>query len=317
MNPLPSDPAPGGLSITAAERETGLSKDTLRVWERRYGFPRPLRDASDDRLYPLAQVERLQRIRRLLDAGHRPGKVVALNEEAIQALLDQSPTLSKTNKSTEALSESLDVWLTAIEAHDVQALRHALSHAQMRMGLRPFVTDVVAPLTTAVGEAWAQGRFQVFEEHLYTEVVTSVLRSGIAALTPPPTAAQPRVLLTTLPQELHGLGLLMVEALLALDGCLCISLGTQTPISDIVRAVQAHHIDVVALSFTNMHGSAVVHASLRTLRSELPPNTAIWVGGACAALYQKPLTGISTCAALAGLEHCVQEWRQTHANPAS
>jgi hypothetical protein len=27
------------MNIAAVERETGLGKDTLRVWERRYGFP--------------------------------------------------------------------------------------------------------------------------------------------------------------------------------------------------------------------------------------------------------------------------------------
>ncbi|MFN7197809.1 MAG: MerR family transcriptional regulator, partial [Hylemonella sp.] len=42
--------AAGALTIAAVERETGLSKDTLRMWERRYGFPRPLRDARDERL---------------------------------------------------------------------------------------------------------------------------------------------------------------------------------------------------------------------------------------------------------------------------
>ncbi|MGE0106807.1 MAG: MerR family DNA-binding transcriptional regulator, partial [Thiomonas sp.] len=41
------------LSIAAVERDTGIGKDTLRVWERRYGFPQPHRDASGDRLYPL------------------------------------------------------------------------------------------------------------------------------------------------------------------------------------------------------------------------------------------------------------------------
>ncbi|MCK7493491.1 MAG: MerR family transcriptional regulator [Comamonadaceae bacterium] len=34
------------------ERDTGLSKDTLRVWERRYGFPLPGRDALGERTYP-------------------------------------------------------------------------------------------------------------------------------------------------------------------------------------------------------------------------------------------------------------------------
>jgi hypothetical protein len=29
----------GGLCIAQVERDTGLSKDPLRMWERRYGFP--------------------------------------------------------------------------------------------------------------------------------------------------------------------------------------------------------------------------------------------------------------------------------------
>src|SRR5690606_13421720 len=211
------------LSITAVERETGLSKDTLRVWEKRYGFPRPLRDAADDRLYPLEQVQRLKRIRRLLDAGYRPGKVARLDDDELQALLDKTPNLSRTNDQTAETGPDLVALLDAIEAHDDQALRYALTHAQMRLGLAPFVTELVAPLTTAVGEAWAQGRFEVFEEHLYTQVISSVLTGCIATLSASPRLHPPKVLLTTLPQELHGLGLLMVEALLLLEGCQCVS----------------------------------------------------------------------------------------------
>ncbi|MBP8028611.1 MAG: MerR family transcriptional regulator, partial [Giesbergeria sp.] len=87
MRHLATPPEIAGLSIAAVERETGLAKDTLRVWEKRYGFPAPLRDAAGDRLYPSAQVVQLKLIRRLLDAGMRPGKVVGLDNDALQALL--------------------------------------------------------------------------------------------------------------------------------------------------------------------------------------------------------------------------------------
>ena len=40
------------FTIAAVERDVGLSKDVLRVWERRYGFPAPARDANGERLYP-------------------------------------------------------------------------------------------------------------------------------------------------------------------------------------------------------------------------------------------------------------------------
>ena len=40
------------LNIAAVERDTRIGKDTLRAWERRYGFPQPQRDRHDERLYP-------------------------------------------------------------------------------------------------------------------------------------------------------------------------------------------------------------------------------------------------------------------------
>ncbi|MBV5332313.1 MerR family transcriptional regulator, partial [bacterium] len=63
------------FSIAAVERDTGLSKDVLRMWERRYGFPLPLRDPNGERSYPAEQVDRLRLIKRLMDQGHRPGKL--------------------------------------------------------------------------------------------------------------------------------------------------------------------------------------------------------------------------------------------------
>jgi len=85
-----SDPTTS-LSIASVERDTGLSKDTLRVWERRYGFPLPLRDHLGERAYPIEQVEKLRMIKRLLDAGHRPGRIVMLGVDELQRLVQSVP----------------------------------------------------------------------------------------------------------------------------------------------------------------------------------------------------------------------------------
>ena len=68
------------------ERDTGLSKDTLRVWERRYAFPNPARDRNGERVYPIEQVEKLRLIKRLMDCGHRPGKIIGQSIENLRAL---------------------------------------------------------------------------------------------------------------------------------------------------------------------------------------------------------------------------------------
>ncbi len=119
------------------------------------------------------------------------------------------------------------------------------------------------------------------------------------------------MLLTTLPQELHGLGLLMVEAMLVLEGCTCVSLGTQTPLLDVVQAAQAHRVDVVLLRFSAAQNGTVVLANLRELRAQLPSRIALWVGGSCPALYHKPLEGITATLPLSALKPLVLQWRNT------
>ena len=60
-----------GIGIAALERDIGVGKDTLRVWERRYGFPKPHRDAIGERVYPADQVERVRLVKHIMARGHR------------------------------------------------------------------------------------------------------------------------------------------------------------------------------------------------------------------------------------------------------
>ncbi|ABM36762.1 MerR family transcriptional regulator [Polaromonas naphthalenivorans] len=295
------------FSIAAVERDTGLSKDTLRVWERRYGFPRPGRDSAGDRVYPPDQVERLRLIHRLMEAGHRPGRIVALEPEALQAL--SAPAAAPERPSEPNSAPALDVYLELIQHHDAHKLRSLLGQTALRLGLVNFVTLVVAPLNTAVGEAWLNGRFQVFEEHIYTECVKGVLRNVIASIPAPQGVDAPRVLLTSFPDEPHGLGLLMAEALFALEGCNCLPLGPQTPISDIAKAARAYKADIVALSFTAVLGANVIVAGLRELRRQLPQGMAIWVGGRNPVLSRREVPGVLPVQTLESLREQVARWR--------
>ena len=110
-----------------------------------------------------------------------------------------------------------------------------------RVGLAAFVARGLAPLATAIGEAWLDGRLAVYEEHLFSEAVQSVLRSGMLPFQTGLEASAPRLLLTTVPGEADALGLLMAEALLTLEACPCLSLGVQTPVDEIAAAARAPH----------------------------------------------------------------------------
>ena len=119
----------------------------------------------------------------------------------------------------------------------------------------------------------------------------------------------PRVLLTTLPHEHHGLGLLMVETLLAAERIPCISLGTQTPPQDIVSAAAAHRADIVALSFSGAFPQRAAAAGIAALRQDLDASTAIWVGGRLVERLRQLPGGVCRIRSLDDVLPALDAWR--------
>jgi DNA-binding transcriptional MerR regulator/methylmalonyl-CoA mutase cobalamin-binding subunit len=293
------------LNISAVERETGLSKDVLRMWERRYGFPKPSRDDNGERQYTPADIAKLRAIKRLMDVGMRPGKIIGQTLDALNALAD-----ARTGPRRDALAPALERDILALlQSHDATGLQHALANMLMRQGLQKFVLEAITPLNRAVGDAWMRGELQVFEEHLYTEQLQVALRTAINAF--PRQTAIPRVLLTTFPNEQHGLGLLMVEALLVPEGVQCISLGPQTPLEDIRRAAIAHKVHILALSFSGAFPLRQATDGLANLRRQLPPQVTIWAGGEMTRRVRKTMPGVVLIPDLASSINALRSWR-TH-----
>lgn len=291
------------LNISAVERETCLSKDVLRIWERRYGFPSPQRDSNAERQYAPGEVAKLRAIKRLMDTGLRPGKLIGQSLDDLNALAER-----RVHPRQEAIAPAIerDVF-TLLKAHDAAGLHGTLASLLLRHGLQRFVVETVAPLNRAVGEAWMRGELQVFEEHLYSEQMQVALRGALYAL--PHQSGPPRILLTTVPGEQHGLGLLMVDALVSPEGAHCISLGTQTPFEDIRRGALAHKAHVVALSFSMAYPLRQVGDALATLRRQLPPAVALWAGGEITRRLRKSLAGVELIADIGDTLGALRSWR--------
>lgn len=320
LSDRPSSADPAALwAIADVERETGIGKDTLRVWERRYGFPVPRRDDRGDRLYDADQLGRLRLIKRLLDAGHRPGRVVGLPREALEALgaAAEAPR-SLAEHTTCPPNDALAEWMAWLRTDQTLRLREGLREAVRSHGLAHAVESVVAPLCVEVGNAWLRGELGVYQEHLFTEAVHATLREAIAQTESarPNGPVPPRVLLTTAPGEPHQLGLLMAECFLALEGVDRLPLGVSTPVADIIDATRRTHADVVALSYSAYAGRRDVIDTVANLRERLPAAVELWVGGAGALRHvRRPPVGVWVLGRAADVARQVQRWRDEHAQP--
>lgn len=305
----PRAPAvPRGWAIAEVERETGLAKDTLRVWERRYGFPTPERDAQGERRYDDTQVQRLRWIKSLLTQGHRPGQVVALPPRQLRVLAEArtDATPAKTAGQPATLAPQ---WLQAVKDN---TLRQALHRHTLQHGLVATLEEVIAPLAAEVGAAWARGALAVYQEHLFTETVEASLREAMVGMAGMARAYEgaPRVLLTTLPGETHTLGLLMAESVLALQGCERLTLGASTPLSEIVLAAQRLRAHVVAIGVSAHAAPGPLRRDLLLLRERLPADIMLWVGGPVrSVLSRRAVPGVTKVPRASDLVALVAAWR--------
>ncbi|WP_277057999.1 MerR family transcriptional regulator [Trichlorobacter lovleyi] len=258
------------LTIADIERETGISRDTLRIWERRYGFPEPHRNQRSERNYNHEQLERLRLIKQLIDNGMRPGKLARLDQQKLQLLLKEHTDPPELSPVVADLLELIQDQMTGNIEQRLDQLLH-------QHGLPAFLTEIVAPLNHAVGKSWADGKIGVLDEHMYAEQIRMVLGRILKEVKPAPAA--PRVLLTTLPGEQHGIGMLMVACMLGHEGAAPLVAGVQTPLDEIVRGAVSGGCSVVGISCSSYLQRRQITSQLVRLRSMLPREIRLWVGG--------------------------------------
>ncbi len=259
-------------SIDEVSRDTGIGKDALRVWERRYGFPQPIRNNQGERIYPEEQQHRLRIICRLLDQGYRPGKVVTLPLEQLESLDNQL-----LQGDTEVDICFVEPLLSIARNGQASELKRVLEQMLHRQGPHKFVVDTVAPLLNQTGNAWANGQLPIYIEHLISNQLNNVLTSACNSISLNTTT--PRVMLTTLPGEPHSMGLSMVELLLRAEGLTPLNLGVETPVDQIIAACNDLQPQALALSFSALQKRPTVISALQELSSKIPESVVLLAGG--------------------------------------
>ncbi len=274
------------LSIGALSNVTGIPVETIRSWERRYGFPIAERKPSGHRRYPLSTVTRVRRIAQAIAAGYRPADVVPASEKALDALLAAIPPdiqAASSSRSSQlpvigpSTEEELAQQLNAVNDFDAARLQRAFGTDWARLGPVDFLEHRVAPLLRRIGDAWSSGALDVRHEHFASACLGDFLRTVRAPLDD--RASGPTIALATLPGERHGLGLQMAAVVLATAGWRPLMIGVDVPVQELVSLVKDTAVAAVGISMVRQRrrGAGDVLASLRRrLRRHIP----LIVGGA-------------------------------------
>ena len=257
-------------SIGRAAKITGISSATLRMWERRYGRPVPVRLPSGPRRFTPDQVQWLKRVSEALARGHRASEAVLADAEALDRMLARDTEEAGTPDDVVRL-------VGLARAFRGRALADALHRAWADMGPRRCLFERIAPLVTELGRAWADGLIEIRHEHLASQHVEDVLRTLRTSV--PAAPGGPVLVLSTLPGESHGLGLQMVAMLATLDGADVRVLGTETPLAEIVATAEETGARAVGIGVSLATGGPDTDRVLAELRTALPDGVRLLVGG--------------------------------------
>lgn len=256
------------ISIQQLSLDLSIGIDTLRIWERRYGFPVPERDSRGHRCYPPQQVEELRMVKKLQNLGYRPSKIFSLTatqrRELLKKLLGEDLPDNSAHKklTTELPPKQIDLELN--------------KHLQT-LGLSNFIHQYAVPMIQTLDRGWTEGTLSIAREHLVSDRLEQLLKQQLA--TAPRTERKTQLLFLTLSGERHKLGLLMSAVLFHAAGFGCILLQEELPLSEIPQLATDLQVAGVALSFSAHYATKQAKQDLARLRSCLHQDIKLIAGG--------------------------------------
>ena len=273
-------------------RRTGLSADLVRAWERRYKVVKPSRSEGGQRLYSDADIERLRLLYRATLAGRSIGQVAELSTEALTALVrhdaeaDAEAELGNQGAPGSELMTSppaaryLTDCMRSVERFDAPGLDATLRRAAVALPAAVLLDGVVVPLLERLGTRWREGTLRPVHGHLASAVLRRLLERVIESASSP--LATANLVVATPIGQVHEFGALVVAATAAAEGWRVTYLGTDLPAEDIAEAAVRTRARAAALSVVFPAGDAALEDDLRRLRTVLPKDVTLVVGGAAA-----------------------------------
>ncbi len=238
-------------NIGAVKRMTDIPIPTLRVWERRYGFPSPERTEGGHRLYSEYEVARLKWVKAHIDRGMQTRQAIEAlkRQEAAGEFPPDSRRLVTQKAPPSAPDGSLELFHQQLTAALLQGKRHEadrlLGEVLALYPIEDLVLQVIAPTMSEIGEAWWAGRISIAIEHM----ATAYLRHRLVmwTFTGPPVHRVHPIVLACAPGEWHEGSLLMIGVLLRRRRWPVTYLGQSLPLEDLADYVRETRPPAVVL----------------------------------------------------------------------
>ena len=254
---------------------TGLSKDVIRVWERRFGVLKPTRGANRYRNYSDEDVALLRYLKEQLDAGGSIGDLARLGrEELLNRLRAASPRTSFIDNTFDRLLREL---LSALDPFDRVMFEKRLNGAVAVVPFEEALHGILLPLQEQVGQLWHDGHVNVAIEHYVTKQIQQKIFSAMNQL--PVAEFGAKVVVACPPGEEHDIAALAVAYRCRVRACRVYYLGANVPVAALTKLCHEVEPDLTIVSFPLAFPETRATEITRALAQEVSPASHLTVGG--------------------------------------
>ena len=254
---------------------TGLSRDVIRVWERRFKILNPTRGANRYRNYSDEDVALLRFLKEQLDSGASIGELSKLGrEELLNRARAATPQVSFVDN---AFSRLLQELLSSLNPFNRAIFEKRLNGAVAVVPFEEALHGILLPLQEQVGQLWHDGHLDVATEHYVTRQIQQKIFSAMNQL--PVAEFGANVVVACPPGEEHDIAAIAVAYRCRVRGCRVHYLGANVPLVSLARLCEQVEPDLTLMSFPVALPEANATELIQTLANEVLPASDLAVGG--------------------------------------
>lgn len=175
-------------------------------------------------------------------------------------------------------AQTKERYLPALLAGDINAASDTLARlVAAKIGIADIYLSVLAPAMVKIGELWCEGKINVAQEHLATQITLGEMEK-LRLMQSMPRPVPYHVMVSCVEGERHYLGARMVADLFQMEGWSVDFLGPDVPTRALIEIVEARRPELLCLSITlepNLKAARILMKGLTTI----PERPKILIGG--------------------------------------
>ncbi len=218
----------------------------------------------------------------ILPSDTTPGGHRRINQDQLHSFLKQNPKIGTNSYLLKNKFKSKKSKLNWQKIYKELKSQKGLSNP--RLGLlyiggntaMQIIINVVLPILRHIGNEWANGKLDIFEEHRMTFVLRNELMN-LEQMIPEPASSSAMVVLACIVDEQHELPLVLAAIVLKSLGYKTLILGINTPAEEVSKAVNKYKAKVVILE--KLYSKYSGNKYLKTLQANLTEDCQILLAG--------------------------------------